>query len=108
MEKETLEDEEGLSDEQLEASHRVYLSEIMRQLTESDRFNRFFKVNYEVQVHLDKQNKSYDIRLIERPPELAAQVLKDLVVEHSKDHSPSVVLPTAADIAALKGDVNKK
>jgi hypothetical protein len=97
-----------LSEEQLEAAQRMYLSEIMRQLTESERFNRFFKINYEVQTYFDKDNMTYDIRLIERTPEMAAQYLRDLTMEHAMEHTPSVVLPTPAEVAAIKKDLKKK
>jgi hypothetical protein len=98
--------EEEPTMDQLEAAHRLYLSEIMQQLTQSDLFNRFFKVNYEVQTHLDAETKTYTITLIERPPELAAVHLQQLVEEHPKENTPAIAVPTAAEIASLKKDIN--
>lgn len=69
-----------------EEAQRLYLSEIMRQLTESDRFLRFFRCNYEVQQRVDEDTKTVEIVLIERPPELAAQVLQEMLAEHAKEH----------------------
>ena len=83
-----------------ERAHRVYLSEILRQLTESERFQRFFKVNYEVQTHVNEETKEFRITLIERPPELAQQVLQEMLREHKKE--PAITIATAADLAALK------
>jgi hypothetical protein len=51
---------------------------------------------------------TYDIRLIERTPEMAAQYLRDLTMEHAMEHTPSVVLPTPAEVAAIKKDLKKK
>jgi len=67
----TVEDE--ITEEMEEAAQRMYLSEVMRQLTNSDRFNRFFEINYQVQTYFDKEKRTFDVRLIELPPELAAQ-----------------------------------
>jgi hypothetical protein len=96
--------EEEPTQEQLEEAHRYFLSEIMSQLTDSDRFNRFFKVNYEVQQHFDHATKVFNITLIERPPELAAIHLQEMLQEHAKDNTPAISMPTDAEIAALKKD----
>ena len=104
------EEQEEVTLDQLEEAQRIYLSEIMRQLTESERFNRFFKINYEVQSFFDKEQKTYNIRLIERPPELAAIHLQEMLAEHAKDNTSSIAAPSDAEIAMLnKGfDINDK
>lgn len=96
--------EEAPTEEQLEAAHRMFLSEIMRQLTDSDRFNRFFKVNFEVQQHFDHGAGVFNIKLIERPPELAAIQLQKMLEEHAKDNTPAISMPTDAELAAIKKD----
>ncbi len=93
--------------EQLEAAQRMYLSEIMQQLSESERFQRFFKINYDVTTFFDKEKHTFDIRLIELPPQLAAQRLKDLAASHAEEHLPKVETATMADIAALN-DAKKR
>lgn len=93
--------EEILDPEQMEAAQRMYLSEIMRQLSKSERFTRFFAINYDVQTYFDKENLTYDIRLIELPPELAARRLADLATKHVEAHTPLVQTASMADVAAL-------
>ena len=99
------EEENELTEEQIERAYRYRLSEIMLQLSESERFQRFFKVNYEVQQHFDHENETVVIRLIERPPEIANVHLQELLQEHAKDNMPSISMPTDAEIAALKKDL---
>jgi hypothetical protein len=94
-------EEEAAVPEHIEIAQRMYLSEIMRQLTESDRFNRFFKINYEVQTQVDEENEQFNVILIERPPELAAIHLKEMLDKFESDNEPDIALPTAADIAAV-------
>lgn len=103
----TEEQEELLDSDQVEAAQRMYLSEVMRQLTNSDRFNRFFEINYQVQTYFDKEKQTFDIRLIELPPELAAQRLRELASKHAEEHLPQVHTATMADIAALN-DIEKR
>jgi len=93
--------------EQMEAAQRMYLSEIMQQLSESERFQRFFKINYDVTTFFDKEKQTFDIRLIELPPQLAAQRLKDLAASHAEEHLPKVQTASMADIAALN-DAQKR
>lgn len=96
------EEEELLDPEQMEAAQRMYLSEVMRQLSTSERFKRFFEINYEVQTFFDKEKKTFDIRLIELPPELASKRLQELATKHVEEHMPSVVQTASmADIAAI-------
>jgi len=85
----------------LEAAQRMYLSEVMRQLSNSERFKRFFKINYEVQTYFDKEARTYDIRLIELPPELASKRLQELATQHVEAHTPMVETASMADIAAI-------
>ena len=87
--------------DQMEAAQRMYLSEIMRQLSDSERFKRFFEINYDVQTFFDKEKHTFDIRLIELPPVLASERLKDLASKHAEEHLPQVQTATMADIAAL-------
>lgn len=104
-EEETTEvDNQEPTTEQLEAAHRLYLSEIMEQLTQSDRFNRFMKINYDIQTYFNEEEKTFDIRVLERPPEMAAKALQDMLEEHAKEHEPAITLPTRAEIEALKKD----
>jgi hypothetical protein len=105
-EEETTEQEE-ITTEMEEAAQRMYLSEVMRQLTNSDRFNRFFEINFQVQTYFDKEKRTFDIRLIELPPELAAQRLRELASKHAEEHLPKVHTATMADIAALN-DIEKR
>ena len=90
-----------------ERAQRIYLSEIMRQLTQSERFQRFFKVNYEVQTHINEEAGEFNVTLIERPPELAQQVLQEMLMEHAKENEPSIVQASAADLAALERKLGK-
>jgi len=99
--------EEEISPDQMEAAQRMYLSEVMHQLTQSERFNRFFKINYEVQTYFDKEAQTFDIRLIELPPELASKRLQELAAKHAEENMPTVHTATMADIAALN-DIEKK
>ena len=97
----TEEVEEELDPEQVEAAQRMYLSEVMRQLSNSERFKRFFEINYEVQTYFDKEKHTFDIRLIELPPELASKRLHELATKHVEAHTPMVETATMADVAAL-------
>jgi hypothetical protein len=112
-EEETTE-EEAVDQEQLEDAQRMYLSEIMRQLSNSERFKRFFAINYDVQTYFDKEAQTFDIRLIELPPELASRRLGDLATKHVEAHTPIVETATMADVAAMNDfaklhpDVDKK
>lgn len=99
-EEEVLEEEE-INPAQLEDAQRMYLSEIMRQLSTSERFQRFFEINYEVQTYFDKEEETYDIRLIELPPELASKRLQELATKHAEANMPAVQTASMADIAAL-------
>lgn len=100
--------EEEVSEEQIEAAQRMYLSEVMRQLTQSERFQRFFEINYQVQTYFDKAAQTFDIRLIELPPELASKRLQELAAKHAEENMPSVQTATMADIAALNDIKNKQ
>lgn len=86
----------------------MYLSEIMRQLTQSERFQRFFKVNYEVQTHVSEKDKEFSVVLIERPPELAAQLLQEMLQEHAKEHSSDVVGASEADLKHIEKIMGEK
>jgi len=86
---------------QLEEAHRFFLSEVMNQLLKCERFVRFFKINYEVQQYINKEEKTVDIRVIERPPEIAMQHLQNLAAEHAKEHTPTIQTATAEEIAAI-------
>jgi len=99
--------EEAVSEEQMEAAQRMYLSEVMHQLTQSERFQRFFKINYEVQTYFDKEAQTFDIRLIELPPELASKRLQELAAKHAEENLPTVQTASMADIAALN-DIEKQ
>lgn len=99
--------DEEITEEQQEAAQRMYLSEIMRQLSASERFQRFFNINYEVQTYFDKVAHTFDIRLIELPPELASKRLQELATKHAEEHMPTVQTATMADIAALNDIENK-
>lgn len=100
--------EEDIAEEQLEAAQRMYLSEVMKQLTQSERFQRFFSINYEVQTYFDKKDQTFDIRLIELPPELASKRLQELAAKHAEENLPSVQPATMADIAALNDIENRQ
>jgi hypothetical protein len=113
-EEETTEEEAEITKEMEEAAQRMYLSEIMRQLSNSERFKRFFAINYDVQTYFDKEAQTFDIRLIELPPELASRRLGDLATKHVEAHTPIVETATMADVAAMNDfaklhpDVDKK
>jgi len=100
--------EEELDPEQVEAAQRMYLSEVMRQLSNSERFKRFFEINYQVQTYFDKEKMTFDIRLIELPPELASKRLQELATKHVEAHTPMVETATMADIAALNDFEKRK
>ena len=101
------EEESEITTEMEEAAQRMYLSEVMRQLNNSDRFKRFFEINYQVQTYFDKEKMTFDVRLIELPPELAAQRLRELASKHAEEHIPMVQTATMADVAALN-DIEKR
>lgn len=94
-------EETAPNQERLEAAQRMYLSEIMNQLFQSERFQRFFKINYDVHTSIDEENKSFNIRLIELSPESASERLHKLAAEHAEDHMPRVDIATMADIAVV-------
>lgn len=101
---ETEDQQEELSEEDLalrEQAQMIYLAEIMQQLTESERFQRFFKINYDVQTFLDKETKTYTVRLIELPPELATSRLQQMAAEHAEEHMPMVQTATIEEIKRL-------
>jgi hypothetical protein len=104
---EAVEEEPELTADQMEAAQRMYLSEIMRQLSDSERFQRFFEINYDVQTFFDKEKHTFDIRLIELPPVLASERLKELASKHAEEHLPQVQTASLADIAALN-EVEKR
>lgn len=92
--------------EHLESAQRMYLSEIMDQLCQSDRFKRFFEANYEVQTHLDEVNKCFNIVLIERPPELALKRLQEMLQKAGVDNTPVITLATSFELDLIKKDFN--
>jgi hypothetical protein len=98
---EAVPEESEITKDQMEAAQRMYLSEIMRQLSDSERFKRFFEINYDVQTFFDKEKQTFDIRLIELPPLLASERLKALATKHAEAHTPQVQTASMADIAAL-------
>lgn len=102
--------QEELSEEELshrEEAQRMYLSEIMQQLTESDRFQRFFKINYDVQTFFDEKEKTFNIRLIELPPELATVRLQQMAAEHAEEHMPKIETATIAEIQRISQETKK-
>lgn len=107
---ETNDQQEELSEEELalrEQAQRMYLSEIMQQLTESERFQRFFKINYDVQTFFDEKEKTFNVRLIELPPELATVRLQQMAAEHAEEHMPRVETATMAEIQRISKETKK-
>lgn len=107
---ETEDQQEELTEEQLalkEQAQRMYLSEIMEQLTQSDRFKRFFEINYDVQTFFDDKEKTFNVRLIELPPELAASRLHQMAAKHAEDNMPKVQTATLDEIAAISEEMKK-
>lgn len=95
-------EEEGFVESTEEKAQRIYLSEIMRQLLTRDRFKRFFEVNYEVTTRVDEETGSFEVLLMEHPPGIAQQRLQKMVQDHAKEHEPSIVQASMADLKALE------
>lgn len=89
-----------------EYAHQVYLASIMEQLTQSERFMRFFKINYDVQTFVDDAEGTYNIRLIELAPEHANERLRELATEHAEEHMPRIETATMEEIQQIAKDTN--
>lgn len=104
MSEETNDQQKELTEEELslrEEAMKEYFAAIMEQLLQSERFVRFFKINYDVQTFVDEKEKTYNTRVIELPPELAAQRLQQMASEHAEEHMPMVTPATMAEIESL-------
>ncbi len=81
----------------------VFAAQVMRQLMQSERFRRFLSINYIIQQHVDDEAKTINIVVIENPPEIAQQLLAEMATKHAKDHMPSVMPASSADMRKLVG-----
>lgn len=107
MSDETNDPQEELTEEQMalkEQATKEYFAEIMEQLLQSERFVRFFRINYDVQTYIDEEAKTYNTRVIELPPVLASERLKQLAAEHAEENMPMVQTATMEEIKALAGE----
>lgn len=101
-----MEDENPPSDEDQQAMARMlYFANLMVQLTQSNRFRLFFEANYEVQKQMNEDEGTIDFMLVERPPELAAEVLQGMLSKASKEDT-GIVLSTMGDLKALEKNKN--
>jgi hypothetical protein len=50
--------------------------EIFQQLLQSERFLTFFNANFDLQKHVDEENKSITFKLLEVPPEVTLSRLQ--------------------------------
>ena len=67
-----------------------------------ERFVRFLQANYEVQQYIDKVNEVIEIRVIERPPEIALQELQQIARKHAMDNMPLIQTATLQDLKELE------
>lgn len=85
-----------------------YVAEIAMQLTQSERFQRFFKVNYEVKLNKDDDANTVDIEIVERSPEAANAALQQMLMEHAAKNDSSVVPASMDDLRLITGNNNDK
>ena len=93
---------EELTPEELEKrkiqEHQAYLATILEQLTQSERFVRFFNVNYDVHTFFDEKEKTFTVRVVELPPNLAATRLQEMAASHAQEHIPMIQQASLGDI----------
>lgn len=91
-------DQEGLSEEDQDQLIRHGI--VMEQLLHSQRFVRFFRINYDLHRLLDEDEKVERWQVIEVPPEIAAERQREMLKEAGKE-APSIVAPTPTEIAQV-------
>ena len=104
MTEENTEELVEFSEEELaikEETIKEYFAQIMEQLLQCERFQRFFKINFDVQTFVDHESGTYNTRLIELPPELAAVRLREMAASHAADNMPKVELATMDEIEKI-------
>lgn len=79
-----------------------YFAELLRQFMKSERFVRFVQINYEIQKHIDDENESITVVVMERPPELAAAFAQKMLEDHAKEHT-NLVVPASLDQIKVVG-----
>lgn len=95
-----------MSDEDNRLEEQIY-SQIFAQLLESERFQRFIQVNYDIQKLVDEEEKTIEYRVIELPPVLAEQRLAELVKEKGKEDS-AIVSANMQDLKRIEDFLEKE
>jgi hypothetical protein len=97
-------DPASMSDE--EAAAMLYFAEIMRQLSQSQRFTDWFQLNYDVRQVIDDEAKTIDLQVIEVPPDIVLQRLQASMP--SRQEASSIVTASTADLKQIDRQLNKK
>jgi hypothetical protein len=97
-------DPASMTDE--EAATMVYFAEIMRQLSQSQRFTDWFQLNFDVRQIIDEEEKTIDLQVIEVPPEIVLQRLQATMPQPQADST--IVTASAADLKQIDRQLNKK
>lgn len=102
--------ETGPTQEEIDDAARWYYSEIMAQLLESDRFCKWFQVNFDVHKMINEDEKSIEVRVMEVHPALVQQRMEQQVAEEIKKQADAVgiVTASAADLQQLEGAAKKR
>lgn len=74
-----------------ELQEHLKYSLVFQQLLQSERFTRFFEINYDLHKLVNEEEKEVEFRLIELPPEEAEKRLMALMTEHAIDNKKSVL-----------------
>ena len=75
--------------------------EIFQQLLQSERFLTFFNANFDLQKHVDEDNKSITFQLLEVPPEVTLSRLQEQEVE-VREKAPMVESVSSAEWSKLE------
>lgn len=99
---ETENEEVSFTESDEEKAQRIYLSEILRQLLQSERFCRFFECNFEVSTTVNEETQEFQVTLMELDPSIAQSKLENLLAKAKKEQSTKIVTATAEDARQLK------
>src|SRR5690606_14343492 len=84
---ETENEEVSFTESDEEKAQRIYLSEILRQLLQSERFCRFFECNFEVSTTVNEETQEFQVTLMELDPSIAQSKLENLLAKAKKEQS---------------------
>lgn len=85
-----------------EKAIRIYLSAIMEQLLERDRFKTFLECNYDVTTGVNEETQSLEITVMELDPSIAQQRLERKLEDHAKDKESSIITDSKVIESTLK------